>query len=384
MQETANIDSEIVTTGQRLDEIVAAGSQHPRVAIDIESNGFFRYPERVCLIQLAVGDSVFLIDPLAVPDVTPLGKLIGDSAVEKVLHSGDYDIRSLDRDYGFRMRNLFDTSIAAAFVGSTSLGLAAVLQEYLGVEVGKSKRLQRSDWSIRPLNAEAREYAAQDVRHLAPLRATLGERLAALGRLDWVDEECERLAGVRYQPPDREWAFASMKGSRVLDGRGLAVLRSLHRFREQEAVRRDRPPFKVVSNEVLLEIAASPGSDLSRIKGIGRFGHPPAVDRVRAAIRDGLRVGPIKRPRAPSVNGVRAGRAEREAIKVRLKRLKEWRASVGGDLGLDPGLLWPAASLERLAAQPETLDAELGSPVVREWQRRELAAPLRDFAAGLG
>ena len=84
------------------------------------------------------------------------------------------------------------------------------------------------------------------------------------------------------------------------------------------------------------------------------------------------------------MNGVRAGRAEREAIKVRLKRLKEWRASVGGDLGLDPGLLWPAASLERLAAQPETLDAELGSPVVREWQRRELAAPLRDFAAGLG
>ena len=244
MQETANIDSEIVTTGQRLDEIVAAGSQHPRVAIDIESNGFFRYPERVCLIQLAVGDSVFLIDPLAVPDVTPLGKLIGDSAVEKVLHSGDYDIRSLDRDYGFRVRNLFDTSIAAAFVGSTSLGLAAVLQEYLGVEVGKSKRLQRSDWSIRPLNAEAREYAAQDVRHLAPLRATLGERLAALGRLDWVDEECERLAGVRYQPPDREWSFASMKGSRVLDGRGLAVLRSLHRFREQEAVRRDRAAFQ--------------------------------------------------------------------------------------------------------------------------------------------
>ncbi|MDA1348168.1 MAG: HRDC domain-containing protein, partial [Chloroflexi bacterium] len=340
--------------------------------------GFHRSPERICLIQLATPDSVYLIDPLEIDDPSPLGELLADASVEKVLHSADYDVRSLDRDWGFRIRNLFDTSIAAAFVGSTMLGLGAVLQEFLKVEVNKSKKLQRADWTLRPLRPDAQHYAAGDVLHLERVRDLLVARLSALSRLEWVAEECERLADVRYRPPDYEWGFASVKGSRTLDGRGLAVLRSLHQFRENEAVKRDRPPFKVLPDAALLTLAASPDADLPRVKGLGRFGHPPASNGLEAAIRDGLRDGPISRPRSTGA-GPRLSPTERAKAQDRLQRLKGWRTGLGRRLGLDPALLWPAVSLTRIASSRDGLDAEFTSAEVRSWQRREFGDSLRSF-----
>ena len=170
-------------------------SREPRIGFDLESNGFFRYPERICLIQLSAADSVYLIDPLAIEDMSPLGEVLSSSAVETVLHSGDHDIRSLDRDWGFHIGNLFDTSIAAAFVGSERLGLASTLLDFLEVTIPKEKNIQRSDWSVRPLSDEALSYAAGDVRHLFDLRSKLVERLGELNRLRWVREECDRLGG---------------------------------------------------------------------------------------------------------------------------------------------------------------------------------------------
>ena len=353
------------------------------MSLDIESNGFHRYPERVCLVQLAAEGSVFLIDPLGTPDMGALGKLLADPSVEKVFHSADYDLRSLDRDWGFRVSNLFDTSVAAAFAGSTHLGLAAVLQEYLGVEVPKSKRLQRADWTLRPLSAEARLYAASDVLYLERARDLLVERLDGLSRLEWVREECERLAETRYQPRDAAWAFLKMKGSHALDSRGLAVLRSLHRFREREAVRRDRPPFKVVSDAVLVGLAASPHSDLATVTGLGRYGGPPAAEALLAAIRDGLRDGLVTRPRRKPLNTRRLSAAERAKVAERLQCAKGWRTRLGQRLGLDPALLWPATSLERLAGRRSSIDEEFESGSVRSWQRREFGDSLRTLFARL-
>jgi ribonuclease D len=304
--------------------------------------------------------------------------MLADASVEKVLHSADYDVRSLDRDWGFRIRNLFDTSIAAAFTGSTMLGLAAVVQDYLGVELDKNKKLQRADWTERPLSRERQRYASGDVLHLERLRGMLATRLGELDRLAWVAEECLRLSAVVYQPRDPEWAFLSIKGSRALDGRGLAVLRSLHRFREGEAVRRDRPPFKVIPNSALVSLAESPESDLAGVKGLGRFGHRPAADGLNAAIRDGLRDRPVSRPRSPR-SGPRLSAEEREKAREYLRRLKEWRGNHGKRLGLDSALLWPAASLERLSVRPGSIEDETASPEVRAWQRRELAESLRGF-----
>ena len=265
---------EFVTGESRLAEVVDHISRAPRVAVDIESNGFFRYHERVCLVQLASAETAFIVDPLAIDDVRPLGKLLGDRSVEKVFHAPDYDLRSLDRDWGFRVNNLFDTSIAAAFAGSEQLGLQSVVEEHAGVELVKDRKLQRSDWTMRPLSPEALKYAADDVLHLLKVRESLSARLETLSRLAWAEEEFARMENVRHTPPERELAFLSIKGSRDLDGRGLAILRSLYQFREQEAKHLDRSFFRVIPDSALVQLSSEPEADLSAVKGLGRYGHP--------------------------------------------------------------------------------------------------------------
>ena len=370
---------ELITDQLRLAGAIGLMAGQSSLAFDLEANGFHRYPERVCLLQVSVPGQVFLIDPLAIADLSALGGILADPSIEKIFHSADYDVRSLDREWGFEIQGLFDTSIAAAFVGEQKLGLEAVTESMLGITLGKSKRLQRADWSIRPLNAESRNYAAQDVLHLFELRSALGARLQDLGRRDWVDEECRRLSKVRFRTPDVESAFLGMKGSRVLDGRALAVLKSLHGFRDGEARRLDRPPFKVVSDAVLVELAASPGTELDSVNGIGRYARPPASKGLLRAIKDGLAGPAVKRPAPARSAGRPLSRAERASAKDRLVLLKEWRTGLGVRLGLDPALLWPGASLTRLAGRPGDLDTELAAPEVRAWQRGEFEKELRIF-----
>ena len=379
MKRTARDTPELVGTRPQLEAAIELASTQSCVAVDIESNGFYHYPERVCLVQLSVGDSVYLIDPLAVEDLSPLGEMLADAAVEKVFHSADYDIRSLDRDWGFRVRGLFDTSIAASFVGAERLGLAALLQEYLNVEISKSKRLQRADWTRRPISDELLRYAADDVRHLVRLRMLLHDRLDSLGRTEWVREETERLAAVRHSAPDAEWRFLSVRGSAALDGRGLAVQRALHGFREKEALRLDRPPFKVFSDTVLIALASEPHSDISKVKGIGRYGRRPGSLGVRRAIREGLEAPPVRRPPRASSGRERTSARERKEARRRLRLLKDWRLEQARRLGLDQGLVWPAASLERLSIGQTSLGDELEGDEVRRWQRRELGESLRAF-----
>ncbi len=374
--------TELISVESHLAEVVDRISKTPRVAVDIESNGFFRYHERVCLVQLAVAETAFLVDPLAIDDVRPLGDLLGDGSVEKVFHAADYDLRSLDRDWGFRVNNLFDTGIAAAFVGSEHLGLQSVVEEQAGVKLAKHKKLQRSDWTMRPLSPEALRYAADDVLHLLQVREALSERLKKLSRFAWAKEEFARLENVRHTPPDRELAFLSIKGSRDLDGRGLAVLRSLFQFREQQASRLDRPFFKVIPDSVLVKLSSEPAADLSTVKGLGRFGRPPANRGLKAAIDEGLRSRPVTWPKRTRSEETWSP-AKRERVRTRIRSLKTWRSELGRKLRLDPGLLWPAVSLERLARCPDSLHPELVSPEVRSWQKHEFGEALRRVLATL-
>ena len=209
------------------------------------------------------------------------------------------------------------------------------------------------------------------------LREVLGELLKQLGRSEWVGEESYRLASVRYTRPDPEVSFLSMKGSRVLDGRGLAVLKSLVEFREGEALRMGRPPFRIMPNGALLEIAATPDVELNGMKGLGRYGRPPLVRELRRAVERGRAAPPVIRTPARTREHRRPTRSERAAYDRRLKGLKEWRTSQGTSLGLDPALLWPVASLERLAVNPASIRDEMMSEDVRQWQREELGDSLR-------
>ena len=379
---TGMSEFEFVSENSRLAEIVDTISRGARVAVDLESNGFFRYRERVCLVQLASDAGTFLVDPLSIDDVRPLGELFSDRSVEKVFHAADYDLRSLDRDWGFSVNNLFDTSIAAAFVGTERLGLQALVEEHVGVKLPKSKKLQRSDWTKRPLSAEALRYAANDVRYLIQIRDILQAGLEARSRLAWAKEEFERLAKIRHTPVDRKMAFMSMKGANRLNGKGLAVLRALCQVREREAKRLDRPVFKIAPDSALVALASDPNADHRSVKGMGWFSRPPASRRLKPAIKQGLKSSPVVLPK-PTRNGEARDRAELRRAEARLRKLKSWRLNLGRRLKLDPSLLWPRASLERLARDPSTLPSELDSREVRDWQRSEFSVSLHKVVASL-
>lgn len=370
-------DYELIQDQSRFLRVVDTLRKQPRIALDLETNGFFRYPERVCLLQIAIpAGRVFLVDPLALDDMTPLGHVLSDEGVEVILHSGDHDIRSLDRDWGFRVNSLFDTSIAAAFTGMERLGLATVLESSLGVSISKDKKLQRSDWTIRPLKPRYLDYAADDVRHLLDLADNLKRKLSRLGRLKWVAEESGRIAAIKYKPPDPDTAIFRVKGSRRLNGRGLAILKSLVSYRERHIVRIGRPHFRVIPDAALVSLAANPDSRLGEVRGLGRFARGRLASGLRAAIRRGQEADPIRRPvvRRPRTNMTKAQQAD---TRRRLDVLKKWRAERGKSLTLDPALIWQMQSLKAIAQSPGELDTELGSSSVRSWQRAEFETSLR-------
>ncbi len=370
----------VIDTVQDLSALMQEMARHSSVAVDMESDNFHRYPERVCLVQIAAAGRAYLLDPLALDDVSSLGRFLADVSVEKVFHSADYDIRSLDREWGFRLGPLFDTSIAAAFLGIPKLGLGNVLQELLGVSIPKEKSLQRADWGRRPLDASLLDYAASDVLHLLALKDVLVQRLSALGRMDWVAEECARLTRVRYNPVDPERAVFSMKGARVLNPKSLALLKALVDFRRGEALRLRRPPFRVMPDSALVQLGSDPAADLAHVPGLGRYGRDPAsVRKLRDAIDAGSHGPPLRRP--PPVTPLLPRPTEEE--QRRLQKLKEWRTEQGKHLELDPALLWPAPSLERLSRDLDTLDAELQATEVRQWQAKAFSQELSSFLKGL-
>ena len=354
--------------------VAAELALEPMLALDTESNSLHTYRERVCLIQIATAGNIFLLDPLAVTDLSALGSLLANPSISKVFHGSDYDVRCLHRDYEFTVSSLFDTEMAARFLGSSKTNLASLLESFLGVGIPKSRALQTSDWARRPLSPLALEYAANDVRYLPDLASVLQRQLIKARRLDWVMEEARRLEQVRHAPADLpEAAMLRIKGSSRLGPRGLAVLKELFLFREEEARGMDCPPFRVLTNEALLTLADTPGADLHQVRGLTSGIVSQAGERIREAIQRGMCGPGVPRPPRPK------NPWEPDA-QARLQSLKLWRSRHAASLGLDPALIWPAVSLERLAIRWNGSTAESpdgGAPEVRSWQRREFSQELR-------
>ena len=226
------------------DELAALAAElvgTPALAIDTEADSLHHYPGKLCLVQVAdARGRGHLVDPLVLRDLSPLGAALADPGTIKVLHAADNDLAYLKRLYGVTVNSLFDTAVAARFLGATSLGLEGLLTQYLGVTAVKSR--QKDDWSRRPLSDAQEAYALDDVLHLIPLRQRLLEELRAIGREQWVEEECEALASMPattrvFDPED----YLSVKGARTLDRRGLATLRELYVAREAWARSSGRP-----------------------------------------------------------------------------------------------------------------------------------------------
>jgi len=227
-------------------------SEGGAVALDTESNSFHVYRERVCLLQISTRGGDWVVDPLAV-DPRPLGRLLADGR-EVVLHGADYDVRCLKREWGWAMPRLFDTMVAARRLGSAELGLSALVASHFGSRL--SKEFQRSDWGRRPLSAEQLRYASLDTQFLLPLYDRLQASLREKGLLDGAREEFDRIAAVEPRPRvfDPE-GWRKLKAARGLDAEGRAALRALWRAREERAAAVDRPPFKVLGEHTMLELA---------------------------------------------------------------------------------------------------------------------------------
>lgn len=257
-----------------LARLIAAVRNEPVVAVDTESNSFHVYREHVCLIQLSTRELHFVVDPLAV-DVRPLGPVLFDGR-ETVFHGADYDVRCLKREYGWRLPRLFDTMVAARRLGRVGLGLSALVEAQFGVRL--SKVFQRSDWGRRPLTREQLSYASLDTRYLLPLRDQLASELEARGVADEARREFDRIAAVepRARVFDPE-GWRRIHGARALDGEGKAILRALYLAREERARESDRPPFKVLAEPTMVEIAARRPRTAEALAGI--HGVTPSVLR---------------------------------------------------------------------------------------------------------
>jgi ribonuclease D len=347
----------------------------PLVGADTEAAGYHRFFDRMSLVQVSSRTENFLIDPLAIGDVSPLGELFGDPAVETVFHDADYDLRILDRDAGISVSSLFDTQTAAAFLGERQLGLGNIAEKYLGIRLPKEH--QRADWAERPLSEGMKEYAAADTAHLPALRDRLRADLEARGRLHWAVEEFRRREQTRWtESEDTREAFMKMKGARDLPPRGLAILRELHEWREGVARERDQATFRVLGNQALLEMSARPPADprgLTQVSGISEGLANRRGRDILAALKRGLDVPEDQLPRFP-----RAQRWERDLeLEARVDALKDARNRRAEELEMDGGFLMSRALLEEVArARPKSPGEMAEIPGVRNWQVEALGDAL--------
>ncbi len=322
----------------------------PVLAVDTEADSFYHYFDKTCLVQIGTPKRIFLIDPLSFggpAKLGPLGPVFASKRVRKIFHAGEYDLFVLKRDCGFRFANLFDTMICAQLLGYPSVGLAALAERHFGVRLPKDE--QRSDWSSRPLRQNQLAYAAADVAHLIPLAERLEEELRRASRWEWALEEFDTLAHREW--PEREFdklGYLRIKGARVLDPEALSILRELYWMRDRRARQVDRPPFKILGNRTLLEVAqrgSESEAELGRIKGMTDLMlRRLARDVIAAVVRGKKRKhGPI-----PKGNGSGRRRMDRPTER-RLVALKKWRTDRARELALDPGVLCPNTSLEAIA-----------------------------------
>ena len=365
-----------VQSAEGLASLVRKLAGAAEVAVDTEGDSLHHYPARLSLVQLAGprGDA-WLVDPLAVEDLGPLGRIFGDPATTTVLHAGDNDLVDLKRRHGLSFARIFDTSVAARFLGAPALGLDVLLTTYLAVDLPPSR--QKDDWSERPLSESQLRYAVGDVEHLLPLKARLVEELTRVGRLAWVEEECAALAAQpvveRASDPT---AYAGLKGARDLSPRGLAILRELYELRETLARRLDRPPFKVFNDDALVRLALAAPQDreqLALVAGmtprvIGRWG-----DELLAAIARGLALSDSELPvleRRPRPNVPAAVRRRIEALRV-------WRSEATPRFGLEPGVLLPNRLIGTVAeAGPQDVEALARIEGFRRWRVEALGTEI--------
>lgn len=348
----------------------------PLIALDTESNSLFRYYPKVCLIQLTTFADAqqpdpaqvidYLVDPLALKQLQALGERLKDPQVEVIMHAADNDILILQRDFDFQFHTLFDTQLAARVLGWKQVGLAAMLQSHFGVV--SDKRMQRTDWGRRPLTPEQIVYAQMDTHFLLALRARMIEELKVVDRWEEAQEAFTMLRLIDYNERETtERSFWQMRQTRDLPRTEHGLLEALWQWREAEAQRRDRPPFKIATDQTLVALAmARPQAiqELAQVDGLGTKQIQQYGKALLAAIADGQN-RPMPEP--PTHD-----RQELEkVVQRRYDALRQWRTNVAERRGVTPEIIFSNSILLSLAQRMPRSEAEiLEIPEIGPWKAK--------------
>ncbi len=373
----------VVRDAAALAEAAATMAQARVIGVDTESDSFYAYQERVCLVQVSDGKTDWVIDPLAVSDLGALAPVMADPGIVKVFHGADYDIVSLRRDFQFQFVNIFDTLVAAQQLGVPRVGLADLVGNWFGHTLDKA--FQRHNWAERPLYDEHLEYARGDTHWLPALRSILLRRLTAAGRIAAVEEECRLLAkrvwrGRTFDPND----FLRIRDARTLSDEGQRALRGLYVWRDKVGQRLNRPVFKVLPDNVLVGIARimpEHTDDLDPVlpqrSALRRRHGEELVSAVQAGLDDNSSIEQAAPARGDRNSGPRPRLVGRQAERVAIE-LKSWR----NDLVARGVVTTPAAALSNgqiqsiASRRPHDLEELRKVPDVREWQVQEFGAAI--------
>ncbi|MFZ5572635.1 MAG: ribonuclease D [Thermodesulfobacteriota bacterium] len=371
---------ELITSYRELKSVADVLQQQEVIGVDMEADSMFRFKERVCLLQVSAGDVVFLIDPMKLETLEPLNPIFSDPAIRKVMHGADYDIRSLYRDFGIEVSNLFDTELACRFLGAKETGLEATLMEWFHIRL--EKKYQKKDWSQRPLPEAMLDYATRDVMYLPQLSEKIRCALEKCGRLEWVQEECDLLSKVRPASSDGLPLFSRVPGAGRLHFRSLGVLEALLQYRLKVAEKKDRPVFKVMSNRILVEMAKFQPGNFDQLAALNLLStkqlhmHAAALLEI---IQQAQKIPPDQLPRYPRPQN----RLPKTAAPQRLLLLRQWRDNRAKRLGLDPAMLLNKNMLMTIAVK-KPLEMEEFEKIegLRKWQVREFGEEVRRVLRG--
>ncbi|MFT5469032.1 MAG: ribonuclease D [Verrucomicrobiales bacterium] len=341
-----------------LKDLAATGAT--RCGIDTEADSLHSYREKLCLIQMICDDTLAIIDPLAL-DSSALQQLLEFIGEREIwMHGADFDMTLMLKTFGFVPDRILDTQLAARLTGHEKFGLANLIEGHFGVSLSKSS--QKADWGARPLKEKLLRYAFDDVRYLMRLADNLVDQLNERGRLSWFEEWCGWARQSVLDRPERNvddiWR---VNGWGNLNRQGLAYLREIWRWRDEESQTRDCPPFRVMNNQQMLAVAdsASTGKEIRGTKGL----RPGPMRRFQDAIE---RAGKISQEDWPQRLQRRGGPRE-EVDSSEYERLRDVRNRRAEEGDLDPTIIATRGTLESLSVNPDLAKTRL-----MKWQRELL------------
>ncbi|MHC4847202.1 MAG: ribonuclease D [Planctomycetota bacterium] len=364
---------ELIDTPAALEKALAVLAPHSIIACDTESDSFFAYNPRICLVQISVPGSDYLVDPLGDLDMAPLGELLGDPNRIVIFHAAENDVIQLQHEFNWRMPGLFDTQVACFILGLPPYSLAGVLEERFGVKLDKSQ--QRSDWAQRPLSDKQVAYAAEDTHYLIELHEELARRIEEAGRGEEVAHECARIALREWTPePFDVEAFRRIKGAKELDAWGLRILRGLYLMRHEEAEERNRPAYRIAPDALLVHIARTRQSrGDGKAQGFWRrYGK-----RVAGIVRSEKDRPPLPKPKRTGERGA----SDTAQTKERYERLRKWRRNAAEERGVES---WVVARNELLikVARAAPGSAEALNPLLEPFRMREYGQAMLEALLG--